>query len=267
VGEGRIVSREHIDNMMERAKNNLENELGEFIDNTLEYAKKEKKFIIQGLDLPELNAKISNRHVLVVIRGKNYKEDLMAIKSYIKEMNPVLIGVDGGADALLECGLIPDLVIGDMDSVSDKCLRVSKEIIVHGYVNGRAPGYDRVASLNLKGKIIYAPGTSEDIALLLAHQMGAELIVAVGSHSNMIDFLEKGRKGMASTFLSRLKIGSILIDAKGVSQLYTNHIKPRYIVGLIISAFLPLAIVLALSTPLQQLFRLFQIRLRLMMGL
>lgn len=267
LARGFLLSKEYAEEKIEEAKGNMEAELDNFIDNTLEYAKREKKFIIQGIMIPQLRTILKDRHVLVVVRGKNYKEDLRAIRSYIKEINPVLIGVDGGGDALLEFSLIPDIILGDMDSVSDKCLKMCNEIIVHAYADGRAPGMERIEKMGLSSKTIKAPGTSEDIAFLLAYELGAELIVAVGSHSNMIDFLEKGRKGMASTFLTRLKIGSILIDAKGVSKLYQNSIKLRYVFALISSAVLPALAMIVLSTPMQQFFRLLQIRIRVMIGL
>jgi len=202
------------------AIDNLENELKRFIDNTLDYAAKEKDVVLKAMNIPPLKTKLQGKHVVVVVRGNNYREDLTAIRSYIEDYRPVLIGVDGGADALLEHGLYPDMIIGDMDSVSDKALRCGAEIIVHAYPDGTAPGLDRVNRIGLRAKIVPSLGTSEDVAMLLAYEKQAELIVALGAHSNMIDFLEKGRKGMASTVLVRMKIGTKLVDAKGVSKLY-----------------------------------------------
>ncbi|MGQ9824431.1 MAG: putative cytokinetic ring protein SteA [Desulfotomaculales bacterium] len=141
---------------------------------------------------------VKNRHVLVVVRGEHYKEDLKAIRSYIKDMRSVLIGVDGGADALLEEGYRPDLVVGDMDSVSCEALCCGAELVVHAYPDGRSPGKERVARLGLPAVTLAAPGTSEDIAVLLAYEKGAELIVVVGGHFCFQDFLEKGRQGYLS---------------------------------------------------------------------
>src|SRR5690606_3821159 len=162
-----------------------------------------------------------------------YKEDLQAISFYIRDQRPVLIGVDGGADALLELGYKPDIIVGDMDSVSDHSLRQARQIILHAYPDGDAPGSARIEQLGLTANKIAAPGTSEDIALLLAYEKGASLIVAVGTHTHMIDFLEKGRSGMSSTILTRMKIGSTLVDAKGVSQLYRSPISSKYIWNLL----------------------------------
>lgn len=202
------------------AKKNLNQQLSLFIDNTLQYAKKEKAFILQSLSLPMLKTSIKGRHVVIVVRGSGYKEDLAALKPYIEDYNPVFIGVDGGADALLDFNYTPALIVGDMDSVSDHALTCGAEIIVHAFPDGRAPGMKRMTALGLQACTVSAPGTSEDLAMLMAYECLAELIVTVGTHTHMIDFLEKGRPGMGSTLLVRMKLGSKLLDAKGVSKLY-----------------------------------------------
>lgn len=206
----------------EAARHHLHEELNDFIDNTLHYAGKEKEFVTRPLVWPPLNTRIANRHAVVVVRGSGYQNDLKAIKDYIADYRPVLIGVDGGADALLECGYKPDLIVGDMDSVTDEALCCGAELLVHAYPDGRAPGLERVRKLRLEAHLVPAPGTSEDIALLLAYEKQAELIVTLGAHTHMLDFLQKGRKGMGSTLLVRMKIGSRLVDAKGVSKLYNR---------------------------------------------
>jgi uncharacterized membrane-anchored protein len=266
VAEGNILTKEQVESLIEKGKDNIENMLDKFIDNTLEYAKKEKFLIMGGVKIPETRTCFKDKHVLIVVRGNNYKEDLATVKVYIDEVKPVLIGVDGGADALLEYGYTPDIIIGDMDSVSDKALKSCKEIVVHAYPNGKAPGLERIKTLGLESKIFTAPGTSEDIAMLLAYEKGASLIVAVGSHSNMIDFLEKGRKGMASTFLVRLKVGSILVDAKGASKLYNQKLNPYYIASLFVAALIPTFIIFRSSPPIQFIIKLLELRMKLVFG-
>ncbi len=260
------LTKKKIDALLQIGYDNIENELDDFIDNTLHYAKQEKELVTGNLEIPKIKTSFKNRHALVVVRGKDYKKDLLAVKNYINEVNPIFIGVDGGGDALLEMGYTPDIVIGDMDSVSDKCLKQSGEIIVHGYADGRAPGLERVEELGLESILFPSPGTSEDIALLLAYSNDVDLIVAVGTHNSMIDFLEKGRKGMASTFLVRLKVGPKLIDAKGVNELYKSSLKPKYMVGLGFAALLPVIVIALLFPPMQDLIKLLQIKLRLLLG-
>jgi uncharacterized membrane-anchored protein len=266
IKRGKLLTKDVINYKLQESRENIGVELDKFIENTLEYAKKEKYFILGGVELPNVKTRFKNRHALVVVRGKDYKEDLFTIKQYINDVKPILIGVDGGADALLEFGLVPDIVIGDMDSVSDEALKKAREIVVHAYPNGRAPGLDRVKALGLKAEIFKAPGTSEDIAMLLAFEKGADLIVAVGTHSSMIDFLEKGRKGMSSTFLVRLKVGEKLIDAKGVNKLYRENFKISYILSIILAALIPLGVIAYFSPPMQQLLKLLQLRIRLLIG-
>jgi len=249
------------------AEYNYKYEVTKFVKNTLEYASKEIDLITQNLNLPALKTKISNRHLLIVVRGHNYEEDLQALRSYISEIKPVIIGVDGGADALLEFGYKPDIILGDMDSVSDNALKCGAELIVHAYPNGYAPGLERLKTLNLFAHILPCRGTSEDVAMLLAYEKGADLIVAVGTHSNVIDFLAKGREGMASTFLVRLKIGAKLVDAKGVSKLYRHSIRFREIAKIVVSALIPLILVITVSPKTYQFIRLLLIRFRLLFNI
>jgi uncharacterized membrane-anchored protein len=258
---------ETVHRLMEEASRNLMGILHDFIDNTLDYARREKELVTEPVNLPRLRVSMRKRHVLIVVRGKNYKEDLKAIRSYIEEMNPVMIAVDGGGDALIECGLKPDIIIGDMDSVSDRCLKSCRELVVHAYPDGRCPGMERMNRLGLKAVKFPFPGTSEDAALILAFENQAELIVVVGAHTNMIDFLEKGRRGMASTFLVRMKVGYKVIDAKGVSELYKNRLKPAYLAALFASAMFPVALVARMSPQIQELYQLIALRIKLLIGL
>ncbi|MCK9222331.1 MAG: putative cytokinetic ring protein SteA [Limnochordia bacterium] len=258
---------DHFVNEREReAQLNFAGQLEAFVDNTLKYARVEKQLVISPLPLPPLKVRIKGKPVIVVVRGRDYREDLAALAPFIREMKPVLIGVDGGADALLEFGYRPDLIVGDMDSVSDGALSGKAQLLVHAYPDGGAPGLARIKKLGLSAQTIPAIGTSEDLALLLAHQEGADLIVAVGTHSNIIDFLEKGRPGMASTLLVRMKVGPILIDAKGVNKLYSGPPRFWYSLGVVFSALLPLLVLWMLFEPLRQLTHMFMVRVLLLFG-
>ncbi len=267
IAQCKLLDEDTIKELLDIGFHNTEKELERFIENTLEYAKKEKGLVTGKISIPRTRTKINGKHVLVVVRGKDYKMDLDAIRSYIDEVNPIFIGVDGGGDALLDYGYIPHIVVGDMDSVSDKCLKKTKEIIVHAYPDGRAPGLKRIKNLGLDAQVFPAPGTSEDIALLLSYANGADLIVAVGTHTNMIDFLEKGRSGMSSTFLVRLKVGSILVDAKGVNKLYHSSLKLKYVIGIAIAALIPIAVITSMHPLMKELVLLFKIRIRMIFGL
>jgi uncharacterized membrane-anchored protein len=250
VASGERQTLQSLEEAYEAAKVTMGDELERFAENTLEYMRRERNLILDSPDLPELDIDLTGRHVLIVVRGHDYKEDLNALRStYVREVRPVLIAVDGGADALLEVGLRPDVIIGDFDSVSNPALRCGAQLIVHAYAGGRAPGAIRLEQLGVPYTVFAAGGTSEDIAMLLAYEKRARLIVAVGTHASMVEFLDKGRAGMASTFLTRLKVGPILVDAKGVSRLYESRLRKRDLVLFLFAAMLVFAVILVIVVP------------------
>lgn len=247
VAKGHVLELEEIEKTLDAAKQAISHEIERFAENTISYIKDERDVLLEATRLPDVRTDFHGRHVLVVVRGYDYKEDLAALAAYVREMKPLLVAVDGGADALMDSGLKPDMIIGDMDSVTTEGLLSGAELVVHAYAGGAAPGLERLEALGLDAVVFEAPGTSEDIAMLLAFEKGAELIVAVGTHANMIEFMDKGRKGMASTFLTRLRVGPILIDAKGVSRLYRGRVRRSDLMMLVGAAALAMVIVIALS--------------------
>ena len=248
VATGTLLDEETVEAEMSEARAGLSLQLEAFAENTMDYLRRERALLIDGVGVPQTRTRIEDRHVLIVVRGYHYKEDLQTLRHYIREFRPVLIGVDGGADALIEAGHRPDMIVGDMDSVSDTALRCGAEIVVHAYRDGRAPGVDRVRELGVEPVVFPATGTSEDIAMLLADDKGATLIVAVGTHATLVEFLDKGRAGMASTFLTRLRVGGKLVDAKGVSRLYRSRISALAMLAMLAVGLLALGVAL-MSTP------------------
>ncbi|MFG3438539.1 putative cytokinetic ring protein SteA [Nonomuraea sp. NPDC047897] len=246
-GKGEAQTLEAVEAAMAEARAGLAVQIEAFAVNTMEYVRGEGKLLIDGVGVPEIRTPLEGRHVLIVVRGYHYKEDIATLRPYIREYRPVLIGVDGGADALLEAGYLPDVIVGDFDSVSTKALTCGAELVVHAYRDGRAPGLERVHQLGREAVIFPATGTSEDIAMLLADDKGAELIVAVGTHGTLEEFLDKGRSGMASTFLTRLRVGSKLVDAKGVSRLYRSRISTSQLLLLVITALTTMGVAIFLS--------------------
>lgn len=247
---------------MEAAQVSLADRFDDFARNTVAYMQDERDLLFGGAGLPALRHELAGRPVLVVTRGYSYREDLAALRAYIHEVRPVLVGVDGGADALLDEGYVPDLIVGDMDSVSDTALRLAArpvgrrrsttELVLHAYADGEAPGRERLERLGLPYTEVRSVGTSEDVAFLLAHEKRADLIVAVGSHGNLREFLDKGRGGMSSTFLVRLRVGEILVDAKGVSRIYRGRgFRKRDALLLVGAALFAMLIVVWVSPPLR----------------
>ena len=251
VGKGTVLTLDAVEHTLDQAKQGIATEIERFAENTIGYIKDERDVLIEGVRLPDVKTDFHGRHVLVVVRGHGYKEDLRTLRAYIRETSPLLVAVDGGADALIDFGHKPAMIIGDMDSVTTEALLCGAELVVHAYPGGEAPGLERLDALGIPSAVFEATGTSEDIAMLLAFERGAELIVAVGTHANLVEFLDKGRKGMASTFLTRLRVGPILVDAKGLSRLYRGRVRRRDLVMLIAAALLTMAVVVALSEPMR----------------
>jgi uncharacterized membrane-anchored protein len=243
--------------LIDHAQRNMRDELERFVENTLSYIQAEGHLLIDQPEIPDIPVDFRGRQVLVVVRGIDHRKDLqlLARSGYLKEQQPLLVGVDGGADAIMELGLTPDVIIGDMDSVSEAALRSGAALVVHGYTDGRVPGSDVVQRLGLDHVVFASEGTSEDIAMLVAFERGADLIVAVGTHSSMADFLDKGRPGMASTFLVRLKVGPILVDAKGVNRLYDTGVRTRDLLLMVGAAIITLVIISIVSEPVRTVLR------------
>jgi uncharacterized membrane-anchored protein len=242
VAKGISQDSQTVAEQMDEARAGLSTQLEAFTANTLEYLRRERDLLLDGVGVPEIHTPMDGKHVLIVVRGYDYREDLVALRPYIREYRPVLIGVDGGADALVENGYVPDLIVGDMDSVKDETLKSGAEVVVHAYRDGRAPGSERLERLGIDSIEFPATGTSEDVAMLLADSKGASLIVAVGTHNSLVEFLDKGRSGMASTFITRLRVGAKLVDAKGVGRLYRSRVSTFQVVALIAAGLFALGV-------------------------
>jgi uncharacterized membrane-anchored protein len=247
VATGRLLTAGSVRAAMAEAKAGVAAQLQAFAANTLEYVAKEGGLLVDGIPAPEIRTRIEGRHVLVVVRGQQHREDLATLRPYIREFKPLMVAVDGGADALLEAGYRPHIIVGDMDSVSDRGLACGAELVVHAYPDGQAPGLARVQSLGLSAVVCPAQGTSEDVALLLADQKGASLIVAVGTHNTLDEFLDKGRAGYSSTFLTRLRVGGKLVEPKGVSRLYRPRVSGWALMSLVLAASATVLVILAYS--------------------
>jgi uncharacterized membrane-anchored protein len=251
--KGTVQTAESVSDAMTKAKAGLADQIRAFMANTVEYIGRDFEELIDGIRVPELRTKLEGKHALVVARGYRHREDLQALRAYIREFKPVMVAVDGGADTLLEAGHRPHLIVGDMDSVSDKALTCGAEIVVHAYPDGRAPGLARVSELGLESVLCPATGTSEDLALLLADELGARLIVAVGMRFTLVEFLDKGRPGMASAILTRMRVGDKIVEPKGVSRLYHSRISTSWLVLLVLAAAMTIVVAIWIL-PVGQIF-------------
>lgn len=244
--------------------------LERFARNTIEHMREERELLAGRIDLPRFDTEFRDRPTLVVVRGVGHQRDLRALRPFIRDMRPVIVAVDGGAEAVLEAGLCPDMIVGDMDSVGEATLRTAHgdgaELVVHSYPHGRAPGRARLEAMGLPFKLVPAPGTSQDVAMLLAAERGARLIVSVGSQFNLLEFLDRNREGMSSTFLTRLRIGEILVDARGVSQLYRPRPGLTPLLVVIAAGLIAMIAVIALTPALRDVAELLWLKLQLLTG-
>ena len=267
LANGRTLSAEELARALAEQRGRVTEALEGFAENTMRYLREEGRLLAEGVDFPPLETRFRERHALVVARGPGYKRDLAIVRSYVRAFQPVVVGVDGGADALLSAGMKPHVIVGDMDSVSDSALGCGAELVVHAYRDGAAPGAARLEQLELKYATVSAPGISEDIALLLAFEKGAELIVAVGTHFNLTEFLERDRAGMSSTFVTRLKVGEILIDAKGVSRLVSRQVGLWPLVAFAVAGLGAVVVAILASPGLRSFIGLLSQRIRDLLGL
>ncbi len=267
LASGHELRREELEELLAEQQGRVTEALEAFAENTMRYLREEGKLLTEGIQLPQLQTRFRDRHALVVARGPGYKKDLAIVRHYIREFDPVLVAVDGGADALLDAGYRPQVIVGDMDSVSDRALTCGAELVVHAYENGSAPGRRRLDRLGLPSVAVPMPGISEDLAMLLAYEKGADLIVAVGTHFNLIEFLERNRAGMSSTLLTRLKVGEVLVDARGVSRLFRQRVGLVPLVALALAAVAVVVAAVLASPDLRDFISALVDRIRSLLGL
>lgn len=267
VVRGRALDIAELEDRLAEQRERVDKALAEFAENTVAHVRQETDLLTGAIEFPPTRTSFRDRHVLIVIRGDRHRRDLKALNAYIRDVRPLVVAVDGGANGCIEAGLKPDVILGDMDSASDEALRCGAELIVHAYPDGRAPGRERLLGLGLEHTLVPAAGTSEDVAMLMSFEKGADLIVSVGAHFNLIEFLDRNRAGMSSTFLTRLRIGEKLVDAKGVSRLY-NPPSTFAPVALFIVAFAILLTIVVITSPaLNDLFELLWLKVKIWLGM
>ena len=268
VARGRVLDADVLERQLDEQRERVDEALAEFAENTVAHVRGETDLLTGSVQFPATRAVFRDRHVLIVVRGDRHRRDIKALRAYIRDVRPIVVAVDGGADGAIEQGLKPDVILGDMDSASDEALRCGAELIVHAYPDGRgAPGRERLLDLGLEHAVLPAPGTSEDVAMLMAFEKGADLIVSVGAHFNLIEFLDRKRGGMSSTFLTRLRIGEKLVDAKGVSRLYRPPATFAPLVLFMAAFIVLLVIVIATSPALSDLAELIWLKIKIWLGI
>jgi uncharacterized membrane-anchored protein len=266
LASGEVLDLQRVCAETELRRQEIGEALERFAHNTIDHMREERELLAGRIKLPRFATDFRDRSTLVVVRGVDHQRDLRALRPFIRDMRPVIVAVDGAAAALLEEGLKPDMIVGDMDSAGEAALRCGAELVVHSYPDGRAPGRERLEQMGLSFKLVPAPGTSQDVAMLLAAEKGARLIVSVGSQFNLVEFLDRSREGMSSTFLTRLRIGEILVDAKGVSRLYRPQPGLTPLLVVIVTGLIALIAVVCVSPALRDVAELLWLKLQLLIG-
>jgi uncharacterized membrane-anchored protein len=267
LASGHVQEPDAVRSATDERRREIGDALEAFAQNTIEHMLEERELLSGRIELPRFDTDFRDRPALIVVRGVDHQQDLRALKPYIRDMKPAILAVDGGANALLAEGFSPDMIVGDMDSATEQALRCGAELVVHAYPNGKAPGRERLEQLGLPFKLVPAPGTSQDVAMLIAAEKGAELIVSVGSQFNLVEFLDKNRRGMASTFLTRLRLGEILVDAKGVSRLYRPRAGAAPLVVVVLAGLLCLLAIVLLTPALYDVADLLWLKVEVILGL
>ncbi len=266
VATGRRLEMQDVLELMAQARAGLATQLESFTHTTTEYLRREQELLLHGQGIPEVEARIEGRPVVVVVKAFDHITDLRRIQRFVREQSPVIIAVDDGADALRTVGLRPDiLVIGEAGLarspgtgervVSDDGLRSAREVVVHADATDKATGADRLDRLGVRPYRVATSGTSEDLALLLADVKQASLIVAVGTHTTLDEFLDRQRAGLSSTFLTRLRVGSRLVDAKAVPELYSGRVRAWQLSLILLAGLVALLAALAVTPAGQDLLR------------
>ena len=233
---------------MIEAKAGMSAQLEAFSANTIEFLRRERTMILDGVGVPELFVPMKDREVLVVAPGHGHADDLRRLRRYIREHRPVLIGVESGADTLRSAGYKPQVIVGDPDGIRTETLMCGAEVVVPAHTDGHAPGLERVQDLGIGAVTFPASGNAEDLALLLADTHGASLVVTVGSQATLAEFLDRGRSGSnPSTFLTRLKLGSRLVDGHAVATLHRARVPTGAVLLLVLAVLFAVMIALAVS--------------------
>jgi uncharacterized membrane-anchored protein len=243
IAVGKERTEEEIHELMVEAKTGLVAHLEAFAGNTIEFIRSESPLLIDGMGIPDIDVDVHRRHVVIVAEEPDAIEDLKALKPFIKEYQPVLVGVGTGADTLRRAGYRPQLLVGDPDTMSVEVLRSGAQVVLPADADGHAKGLERIQDLGIGAMTFPAAGSAADLALLLCDHHGASLIVTAGHTASIEEFFDRTRQqSNPSTFLTRLRVGEKLVDAKAVATLYHSRVSGGAI-ALLVMAMLTAVIV------------------------
>ncbi len=248
VAKGTRQTAESVADQLIEAKAGMSALLEAFSANTIEFLRRERTLILDGIGVPEVFVPMKGREVLIVAPGTDHAADLKLLKRYIREHRPVLVGVETGADTLVDAGYRPQVIVGDPDGIRTETLKSGAEVVVPADTDGHAPGLERIQDLGIGAVTFPSSGNPEDLALLIAEAHGASLVVTVGTQATLAEFLDRGRSGSnPSTFLTRLKLGSRLVDGKAVATLHRARVSALSVLLLVLAVLVVIVVALAVS--------------------
>ena len=237
-----------IADLMQEAKTGLVAHLEAFAGNTIEFIRSESPLLIDGIGIPDVDVDLRRRHVVIVADEAHAADDLKRLKPFIKEYRPVLIGVGTGAEVLRKAGYRPQLIVADPNELSTDVLKCGAQVVLPADADGHAPGLERIQDLGVGAMTFPAAGSPTDLALLLADHHGAALLVTAGHSANIETFFDRTRQqSNPSTFLTRLRVGEKVVDAKAVATLYHNRISGGAIALLILTMLIAVVVALWVS--------------------
>jgi uncharacterized membrane-anchored protein len=249
LAKGTELGEREIADLMIDAKTGLVDHLEAFSGNTIEFIRSESPLIIDGVGVPDVDIRIEGRHVVVVADGPDHVADLKRLKPFIKEYQPLMVGVDGGADTLMDMGYRPDLVVGDPEGMKSATLKSGAQVVLPADPDGHAPGLERIQDLGIGAMTFPAAGSAADLALLLVNHHEAALIVTVGHAASIDEFFDRSlRESNPSTFLTRLKVGPKLVDSKAVATLYRSRVSGAAVALLILAALIAVIVAVLMSS-------------------
>jgi uncharacterized membrane-anchored protein len=248
LARGTEQSADSIADLMIEARSGLSTQLEAFSANIIEYLRHERALIIDGDGIPDVEVPMAGREVLVVAAGHDHRTDLAALKRFIREHQPVLVGVEAGADVLCAAGYRPHLIVGDPTYIETSTLKCGADVVVPAEPDGYAPGLERIQDLGIGAVTFPAMSNPEDLALLLAEAHNATLVITVGFPATLHEFLDQGRcRSNPSTFLTRLRLGGKLVDGRAVAALYRSRVSAAAVLLLVSAAFLAMVVALVVS--------------------
>lgn len=256
VARGREVDAATVAAELDRARTGLVTQLETFTHNSTEFLRREQDLLLHGRGVPRLDTRIAGRPVVVVVRGAEHEQELARIKPFLREQHPVLVGVGAGAEVLRAAGFKPDVVVldaraEDAELPSAKTLRSARDVVVRVDRGADRSQVDSIERLGVRPKRFESAATPEDAGLILADAGEAAVIVGVGMHATIDELLDRQRSGLASTYLTRLKVGPRLVDATAVPSLYSGRVRPWHVLVVLLAGLVALAAAVSV-TPVGQ---------------